>query len=74
MRIAESVRFARPVGSTHLPNSLNAASRCPIVVRTVVRTAEIADIAIRFHDSGTRDQMKLFAHFGEPRTAVFTVD
>jgi hypothetical protein len=70
--------FARPVGSIHLLNSVNAASfllrRRPIVVRTVVRTAEIADIAIRFHDSGTRDQMKLFAHFGEPRTAVFTVD
>jgi hypothetical protein len=69
--------FARPVGSNHLGNSVKAASflrrRCSIVVKTVVRTTEIADIAIRFRDRRARDQMKLFPHFGEPRTAVFTV-
>jgi hypothetical protein len=69
---------AQPAGSTHLINSVNAASfllrRCPIVVRTVVRTIEIADIAIRFRNRRTRDQVKLFPHFGEPRTAVFAVE
>jgi hypothetical protein len=66
------------VGSIDLINSVNAASilprRHPIVVKTVVRPIEIADIAIRFRDRGARDQMKLLAHFGEPRTAVFTVE
>jgi hypothetical protein len=70
-------RFARPIGSTHLMNLVNVASfllrRCPIVVRTVVRTAEISDIAIRFYDRRARDQKKLFAHFREPCAAVFAV-
>ena len=67
-------RFARPIGS----NLVNVASfllrRCPIVVRTVVRTAEISDIEIRFYDRWTRDQKKLFAHFREPCAAVFAVE
>jgi hypothetical protein len=54
---------------------VNAASvllrRCQIVA---VRTTEIADIAIGFRDRRARDQMGLFPHFGEPRTAVFSVE
>jgi len=46
---------------------------CPVVANTAIRTAAIADIAIRFWDRRARDQKKLFPHFGEAGTAVFAV-
>jgi hypothetical protein len=62
--------------------SVNVASfvlcGCPIVAKTAIPTsgaARIADIAIRFwdHMALSRDQKKLFPHFGEAGTAVFAV-
>jgi hypothetical protein len=47
---------------------------CPVVVKTVIRTTEMAHIAIHFRDRRARDQKKLFPHFGEASTAVFTVE
>jgi hypothetical protein len=51
---------------------------CPVVAKTTIPTsgaAGIADIAIRFwdHMALSRDQKKLFPHFGEAGTAVFVV-
>jgi hypothetical protein len=62
--------------------SVNVASfvlcGCPVVANTTIPTggvAGIADIAMRFRDRMTlsRDQKKLFPHFGETGTAVFAV-
>jgi|ERR1700686_247331 hypothetical protein len=52
---------------------------CPIVAKTATPTSEaarMADIAIRFWDlmALSRDQKKLFPHFGEAGTAVFAVE
>ena len=52
---------------------------CPIVAKIAIPTsgaAEMADIAIRFWDlmALSRDQKKLFPHFGEAGTAVFAVE
>jgi hypothetical protein len=52
---------------------------CPIVAKTAIPTsgaARMADIAIRFWDlmAISRDQKKLFPHFGEAGTAVFAVE
>jgi hypothetical protein len=51
---------------------------CPIVAQIAIPTsgaARIADIAIRFwdHMALSRDQKKLFSHFGEAGKAVFAV-
>jgi hypothetical protein len=63
--------------------SVNLASfvlcGCPIVAKTAIPTggpARMADIAIRFWDlmALSRDQKKLFPHFGEAGTAVFAVE
>jgi hypothetical protein len=63
--------------------SVNLASfvlcGCPIVAKTAIPTsgpARMADIAIRFWDlmALSRDQKKLFPHFGETGTAVFAVE
>jgi len=52
---------------------------CPIVAKIAIPTsgpARMADIAIRFWDlmALSRDQKKLFPHFGEAGTAVFAVE
>ena len=52
---------------------------CPIVAKTAIPTggpARMADIAIRFWDlmALSRDQKKLFPHFGEAGTAIFAVE
>jgi hypothetical protein len=51
---------------------------CPIVAKTAIPTsgaAKMADIAIRWDLVAlSRDQKKLFPHFGEARTAVFAVE
>ena len=52
---------------------------CPIVAKTAIPTsgaARMAYIAIRFWDlmALSRDQKKLFPHFGEAGTAVFAVE
>src|SRR6267378_2658078 len=51
---------------------------CPIVARTAIPTsgaAKMADIAIRWGLVAlSRDQKKLFPHFGEAGTAVFAVE
>jgi hypothetical protein len=52
---------------------------CPIVVKTAIPTsgaARMADSAIRFWDlmALSRDQKKLFPHFGEAGTAIFAVE
>ena len=72
---------ARSAGCSHA-GSVNVASfvlcGCPIVAKTATPTSEaarMADIAIRFWDlmALSRDQKKLFPHFGEAGTAVFAV-
>jgi hypothetical protein len=72
---------ARSAGCSHA-GSVNVASfvlyGCPIVAKTAIPTsgaAGIADVAIRFwdHMALSRDQKKLFPHFGEAGTAVFAV-
>jgi hypothetical protein len=51
---------------------------CPIVAKTAIPTsgaAKIVDIAIRFWDClALGRNQKLFPHFSEARTAVFTVE
>jgi hypothetical protein len=51
---------------------------CPIVAKIIIPTsgaANIAAFAIRGNWVAlTRDQMKLFPHFGEAGTAVFAVE
>jgi hypothetical protein len=81
MGIAEFIigrAFARPVGSTDLMDSVNGASFllccCPVVANTVIRIAEMADVAIHFRDRGARNQKKLLPHFGKAGTAVFAVE
>jgi hypothetical protein len=72
---------ARSAGCSHA-GSVNVASfvlcGCPIVAKTAIPTsgaAGIADVVIRFwdHMALSRDQKKLFPHFGEAGTAVFAV-
>jgi hypothetical protein len=51
---------------------------CPIVAKTAILTsgaAKTVDIAIRFwHCLALSRNQKLFPHFREARTAVFTVE
>jgi hypothetical protein len=47
---------------------------CPVVPNTVIRTAEMADIAVRFWNRRARDHQKLFPHFGEAGKAIFAVE
>ena len=70
-----SAAFSR-AGSVNLASFLLCS--CPIVAKTAIPTsgaAKIVDIAIRFGDclALSRNQ-KLFPHFREARTAVFTVE
>jgi hypothetical protein len=76
-----AISLARPHPSPIVARSLNVASfvlcRCPIVAKTAIPTsgaAKIVEIAIRFWGclALSRNQ-KLFPHFREARTEVFTV-
>jgi hypothetical protein len=51
-----------------------ALSCCPVVAKTIIRTAEMADIAIRFRECRARDHQNLFPHFGEAGEAIFAVE
>jgi len=71
-----SAAFSR-AGSVNLASFVLCG--CPIVAKTAILTggpARMADIAIRFWDlmALSRDQKKLFPHFGEAGTAVFAVE
>jgi hypothetical protein len=71
-----SAAFSR-AGSVNLASFVLCG--CPIVAKTAIPTggpARMADIAIRFWDlmALSRDQKKLFPHFGEAGTAVFAVE
>jgi hypothetical protein len=79
-------RFSPATHGTTLASSragsVNVASfvlcGCPIVAKTAIPTsgaAKTADLAIRRDLVAlSRDQKKLFPHFGEPGTAVFAVE
>jgi hypothetical protein len=71
-----SAAFSR-AGSVNLASFVLCG--CAIVAKTAIPTggsARMADIAIRFWDlmALSRDQKKLFPHFGEAGTAVFAVE
>jgi hypothetical protein len=85
--VAERTSQPSPTTSAEVPSAPIAARLseygalvlcgCPIVAKTAIQAigaAKMAEIAVHFCDRRARDQKKLFPHFGEAGTAVFSIE